>query len=645
MKPEKDAMLNAFQRSRKRYRVRFLKPLPSKNTRYRDILAFDCETYGPKNKFVLGSVYSDKVERLFHDRDEMKEFLINYRTPASAWRVATNLEFDFFTLFDKDDMACAELNYRKSNLISVKYYGKRGVIFIDSNNYGRLSVKGMRKVTGLSKMMKPVVGRCDRHQSSDTKMEDVERCPDCDRKIWRMPETDEEWRYLETYNMMDSRQTWTYVDFLFNSFCSLGIPIKKTIAGCSLAYWRMKSQPFTLFTMHPRYYKMIYEAYYGGRCEALKRGYIERRKYKLFDFNSAYWKALECMSYPNPNIFRFRTWDSRYYRDYEGVTCCTISSPAHLDIPLLPWRIGPKVFFPLLERRKGWWSNIELRKAEEIGYVVHKIHKSLYFPKTYDFFGQHYRDMYKHRKELKSKKDPMEYIFKILGNSLYGRFALKYFERERLVHSGFLASMKPDREERFRSQFSKEDPIYGTDFIRYTATDWSSPPPEVVPIFSCYATAKARLLLYDHLDKHVAYMDTDSVVCSKDIEWGNELGQMKLEFPIDYGIIFRPKMYGLRPTDEWLVKNPDKSPDYVKIKGRQLAMSLMELEHKMDISKGKMELIDKKFMRFKASLRSKDHDVNEIISDFKKSFSLEDDKRSWPSRFDSTLQDSEPLRI
>jgi hypothetical protein len=401
--------------------------------------------------------------------------------------------------------------------------------------------------------------------------------------------------------------------------------------------------------MHPRYLKMIYSAYFGGRCEALARGQWKTNRQKLFDFNSLFPSVMEENDYPCPNRFKYTNINDKYYRHYDGVTCCEVSSPADIQIPLLPWAVessgARKVFFPQLVKKTGWWTNVELRKAEEVGYEIHKVKKSLYFTRNYPFFKGYISNLYAERMRRKAVKDPTQHCYKILLNSgTYGRFALRYFEKDKLIHSGYMARMSEEKEAKFRSEFCKEEPIEGTDMIRMKAKDWSNPPPDVIPIFSAYTTAYARIKLFDMLmkyGKHVLYMDTDSLITNADFPSSDTiLGDMKLEFPIDYGIIVRPKFYGLRPMPGFIKDDPD----YVKVKGLQLAISLMQLEGTIDLKKGDMKFLTQKFMRFKESLRQ-GRDVNEIISDFPKKFSIEDDKRIWPGKFDMSFQKSEPLKI
>ena len=77
--------------------MRIFKKKISKIT-HRRIASFDIETYSDKNLFLMGSVYSDKGCFVFWDCEKMIKYIL--RDLKGYWIYATNLDFDFFALFE-----------------------------------------------------------------------------------------------------------------------------------------------------------------------------------------------------------------------------------------------------------------------------------------------------------------------------------------------------------------------------------------------------------------------------------------------------------------------------------------------------------------------------------------------------------------
>lgn len=570
------------------------------------LYGFDIETYDNNKKFYCGSVVSDKIKMIFFDKNELIEF---FKNPMfkNSYVAATNLGFDFMGVFHKtEEMTNFMLQFRGSDLIYAKTHINnkkfirnntkkklKNLTFIDTLNYAKLSVKQMGKILNLPKLEKPVC-------------------------LGRLPKSKEEKQELVTYNLRDSEISYKFINFLFNSFSTLGASPKLTIASTSMSLYKNKYLNNTYFRHNTDKLIEEFKGYYGGRVEAFKRGEIRNVYY--YDFNSLY-PSVMLNEFPDPNTLRicYKDKNTSYIESYDGISDVDIYCP-EMKYPLLPYRLNNKLLFPVGNFR-GWYSHLELRKAMELGYVIKKIYKTYYFKENCRPFYNFVNDLYDKRIIYKKHDNPMENVIKIILNSLYGKFGQKFMNRDNWIPI-------PDTiEELHKIPYTE---MIG-DYIRIKM-EFTEPRSFCIPIWALYVTSYARLKLYDLiLRSRPIYCDTDSVITEKEYQDSNKLGKLKLEFPIKYGVVVRPKFYG------FVDKNNNER---IKIKG--LGTQLKYDEFTDFIQNPKTTY--KKFMKFKESLR-RGFTPNEI-QDITKEMSLEDDKRAWESTFNfRELQDSKPLEI
>ena len=588
-------------------RVSVLKP-GSQRFFDKPIYGFDVETTGKNNKFYMCSIYSEIPgrSRFFYDKNEFIEHIKkhNFRDSVIA---ASNLGFDFFSVFfEEEAVRSFDTLFRGSNLLYAKTYIKHGtfnrkripgskrLIFLDTMNYAGLSVEKLGKLIKINKMEKPSF-------------------------LGKKPVGYDQKAYLEKYNMRDSEISSRGLKFFFDSFKELGASQRNTIAATSMSLFRNKYLKKDYFRHDPHELDNEFLSYYGGRTEAFYRGKIEDLNY--YDVNSLYPYVMQKFEFPDPNSMRkTRKHDLELIHAYHGISRVIVNSPlANMNYPLLPLRHDNKLLFPL-GRFSGWYTHVELRKALELGYTIEKMLSTYYFKEVDQPFKEYVDDMYNLRKELRNKGNPMEYVVKILMNSLYGKFGQKFRDRDNWipVPETYEELIKLDIYERIGK------------YIRIKK-DFSEPASFCIPIWASYCTAYARMHLHNLMMRSQPfYVDTDSIMTPKKMITGDDIGDLKLEMRIHSGIIVKPKMYAIRG---------DRG-DHVRIKG---------LGTKLVFKDFQKLLIDKKidytkFTKFKEALR-RGLDPNEIIP-ICKNFDLEDNKRFWEKPFDfKELQVSHPLLI
>jgi hypothetical protein len=292
-----------------------------------------------------------------------------------------------------------------------------------------------------------------------------------------------------------------------------------------------------------------------------------------------------------------------------------------MKYPLLPLRRDDgRVIFPYGTIR-GWYTHIEIREALKYGAKIEKMYKCHYFLKVCKPFASFVDELYNVRKQYKKEKNRMEYVAKLMMNSLYGKFGQRFRDKDNWIHE----SMIDDK-------LIEENDIMDRrgNYVRIKKDSY--PAVFCIPIWASYVTAYGRIKLHREILKHdPVYVDTDSLMIDHELPTSDKLGELKLEMKIKRGIIVRPKFYALEDSN---------NKEYVKIKGLGHHLTMLGFNGLLKNPK----ISYKKFAKFKESLRQ-GFIPNEII-DTHKEFSLEDQKRLWKNTFNpDILEDSESIEV
>jgi len=570
---------------------------------------FDVETHSDKNLFLCATIYQDDDNYwTFRDIDSLVAFLKTKRFWDSRI-VATNLGFDFLSVFfEHDDEANFQYLMRGSDFVYAKTYIRhkrfhhdtrktsRGMshllMFQDTCNFLRISVKDMGRILGIKKLDHP----------------------GC---LGKIPRDGQEWQELITYNIQDAKISLHFQRFLYEFFIEQGARPMPTIAQTVLScfkgqhlegeYWR-QDVPDLLDIM---------ESYFGGRTEAFRRGHIKEQD--VYDVNSIYpYNMLKAM--PDPNSHRVtRKNTNKYINGYEGFSHIDIFCP-EMRYPLLPYRYKDRLYFGTGDF-SGWYSHIEIRRAIELGYVVKKVHKTHYYTKTCYPFRSYVEHFYSLKlKYEKTGNKQMRFLCKLALNSLYGKFGQKFVDRDNVIP---MDSMSLE-------DIHKYDHIERIGNYMRVKKDLVEPSSFCIPAWASYVTAYARIQMHDYIVRYEPiYTDTDCLITDKEVPCSDEIGAMKHEAHIRSGQVVRPKFYGY--VDE-------NGRSVVRIKG---------VPKKFDYDEFSLLIMDptvkyKKFTKLREALR-RNLRPNQII-DQVKTLGLEDEKRSWSLSYNPLeLQDSTPI--
>ena len=618
-------------------------PLKSKAENKFDVYGFDVETLHKQNNFsrksgkevncmqqdfLMGSVYGKDGYKVFWDREDMREYLLNRKFRDSVI-FATNLEFDFMQLYH-DMIEKFHIIYNNSLLAAI--YGekqndkKRKWVFNDTMNFMRSSLKKVGEIVGVEKLGPPST-----FEKTDIGL------------ISRQPENARERKELIEYNINDSKITYLFAKKM-RDFCTMhNMKMKLTIGSTGMDYWRRNHQKFPLKREHDEMVmKHFNGSFKGGMTQVFKRGLYDGKLW-YYDYRSSYPRVMVDGvdgkgDYPDPSSYAYTHHGSTEIIElYDGIAHCKVKAPYDY-IPYLGNRADDKLIFGY-GNFEGWFTNFELRKAMDYGYEV-DVGEMIYYRNNMRPFKEAVKYLYKLRKKYKAEKSDYQAMVKVLMNSgLFGKWGTNPNNMQEIIslknvhfRDGvpYYNNKKLDN---FRVDEFNNDLFSGFVSVKKKAKPFKYS----FPIWSEYTTALGRNRLLCHIKDHeeqIIYCDTDSAIVKKPcFEEGDELGDWELEHKLKGGLFIKPKLYMIFKDDEDVI---------CKSKGVGKFMNTRDKFMK-SLNEGKVEM--ERFTKMKESnnigIKS-----GSVIRMFKR-IGVEDDKRNWLGqrfRFDD-FQDSKPLRI
>ena len=310
-------------------------------------------------------------------------------------------------------------------------------------------------------------------------------------------------------------------------------------------------------------HKDMRNAYYGGVVEVFKN---EGTNLNLYDVTSLYPFAM-LNDMPTGNIL-FSTDPN--INNYFGIVYVEVDTsgldPKYLNYPLLPHKIGDRMYNPL-GNWTGWYFSEEVKLAISYGYAIkvlfgYKLDKT---SNVFNSFINKYFDIKAGLSDIKMDRTTAKMIL----NSLYGRLGMKpYQDNIEIIDSSKAVDIlsKYNVKEQYNITENLEfiryenKPIpgflelYGKDEYLDFMLDCDSKNISVnQSIPSAIAiTAYARMFMFKTIYKlidlgiDIFYMDTDSIVVNQAIPEefvGNKLGLFKLEHEIRHAYFISPKLY------------------------------------------------------------------------------------------------------
>ena len=173
----------------------------------------------------------------------------------------------------------------------------------------------------------------------------------------------------------------------------------------------------------------------------------------------------------------------------------------------------------------GTWTNLELKRAVELGYKVQKIKWTINFAEAeINPLKEFVLNMYEQRKKNELGKT----FYKLVLNNLHGKFAQRTQKKNFEIGDVGLAPQMKEKEFNIYTRIDDFNYLYTKDLgINYGRN--------YAPIISAYVTAKARDLLYNEAIKipiqDLLYLSIDGIIFKGDhinkYKIGKEIGEMK----------------------------------------------------------------------------------------------------------------------
>ena len=502
--------------------------------------AIDIETYIKKGdiykpilntrEFVLGGLKKDTAGyHEFTSKKEMSDYIIKdiidgYKKGGEkTYYYGHSMAYDFYGTFadylDKGEIIFLDNDYKIqcfSLYPFIAYFIERKTnktigFFLDSMSFYRCSLDEVGKMIGLPKL--------------------------------EMPETIKNISELSEYLKRDCEVVMEGMLGIKKMMNDMGYYPKKYLTAGNvsitnfLTYCR-KTGLSGIFqdkgrTFQGRYMEDTRNAFRGGRCECFQKGFFEK-SIKL-DINSAYPYIMTVMKFPDlRSEFYVKGIRAKSYLDRIGVINCSIQAPSEdkLKYAYLPIRFGGNVHFPFGRLLKGTWTTLELRKAIELGYVIKDIDYGVFYKEARNNpFRDYVLELYKGKK---NSKDVKKQVYKLLLNSLYGKWGQKRDEKEHMLIN------RGESEEYFAKGWEFVKTIDGRFLI--SINKGISVPKYANPMLSLLVTAQARDLLWENMmkipKKELIYVATDCLLFkpkdlnsleSYNIRMGDELGEFSIE--------------------------------------------------------------------------------------------------------------------
>lgn len=543
------------------------------------LASFDAETYKKDEEgnykpildatgeyFILGSVVKEgKKGKVFYNKNEMWEYIkkcgaSEVKRDKKLTLYGHNTKYDYFNVVDwkdrnlrifSEDPFIASYYYKverefdkyqkflnwsyyaKKNNINYKIifeskeldlvkieYNREGIKFLDTISLFGMSLKDLGKLIGFEKGDMPL---------------------ELGKKL-----TQDKLKILGDYCKNDCRISIEAVRFIQRRLKEDGINIRNlcTINQVAISYIinKLSQNPKNEHILEKTPYGLLSEythkTNFASEIHSAYRGNVRVWKVGKFnnvmdiDANSLYPTAITKMRFPD-----LRTEKLIEHPKVErvineiGISRALVYNEND-ELGFLQIRMEKKSYVPKTKKYLiGTWTNLELKKALEIGYKIIDIEWSVIWKEGENTLKEIHEELYKKRKQ--SNTDFDNYFYKMIMVASIGKFGQTKSNQEILVDS------IEEINNYIQRNYKILNGIEGSTDIMYINDDLNKGQVKkyYAPIIPCLITATSRVLMYDAykkipLDK-IIYSDTDSIICigdySKSFDIGDDLGQWKIE--------------------------------------------------------------------------------------------------------------------
>jgi len=333
----------------------------------------------------------------------------------------------------------------------------------------------------------------------------------------------------------------------------------------------------------------------------------EGENINCYDVNSLYPSQMYTHAMPVGKIKYFKGDILKLDKNAIGFFYCDITAPDDILHPILQCRVKVNGIKKTLAPIGNWEDMLfseELKNALNYGYKINVLwgytfEKEVIFKDYVDF-------LYNIRQKY-SKSDPLNFIAKILLNSLYGRFGMTdNFENINIIDKKFCS----DFENKYLDQITDKIDLDSHVLIIYKTSlekldNYGSH--NICVAIAAAITAYARIHMSQFKNNpniNLYYTDTDSVYTDSvlgDYFVDNKiLGKLKLEHVCKKAIFLLPKLYCLWTNEDQIIHkvkglNPEVELNFKDFQNLLFKESRLVKSHKKwhrSMSNAKIEILD-----------------------------------------------------
>jgi hypothetical protein len=375
-----------------------------------------------------------------------------------------------------------------------------------------------------------------------------------------------------------------------------------TLSSLAFAIFRTKYlKPNTIPLIDGEIYKHIRLSYTGGACDVYKPF---GTNIKGYDVNGLYPSRMAEQGMPVGNPTHFIGDISKYEEDPFGFFEVDVTAPLELNVPILQIRMKVENVYRTIApvgSWTGWYFSEELKEAKKLGYT-YKIRSGYLFEKK-TIFKEFIEDLYKYKEN--SERNSAQYtIFKLLMNSLYGRFGMNPLMENHMILPANEASKYHEDDSDKWIVSNIIDLKNGKELISFFDLKDSLKDDNnkrkiniSIPISSAITSYSRIFMSYfkNIPGINLYYSDTDSIYIDQllDSKYISEtaIGKFKLERIFKRAIFLTPKFYG-----GIILNKENKYTEHVKNKGLKNPIRFNKL-YQLLFKNNKIQLEQEKWFR------------------------------------------------
>ena len=495
--------------------------------RHHPFLAFDVENESDTADFICGSIYGEyrnnrghliKVSEFFEDRfklmDRIKQIANSGGRKNNPFNlVGFNVDYDLHYIRELvDDATRLSVGSRlitarlKCGTYDKDSKKRTGIKVYDATNYVRGSLEDWIKVLNME-----------------------------EQGVRKLPLSQ-----LKERNLMDSKATWILINWIEDTMVNeFKIPLQLTIGSCSLYFFRRHFLKHTIKRNNQFLNDYERKAYRGGRVEVFKRG---KHFVRSYDVNSMYLSILHDEEFPDPQSAAYHKGGCDITDGKFRIIHAKVMVPQQIVAPLPYYdKKSNKLLFPI-GTFEGYFVSVELVNALKYGVKILKIFDYVEYSRKEKYFTDFAEFVWKARQRAKKIGDSnLDYMYKTIGNSLYGKFG----EQRKVGGWIRLSDYDGSTEGLLRKTYQGEVYVYTK------STQPASDSTHTFPCIPAFVTAYGRIKLLNKLkedEENAVYCDTDSVKFEnpkgKPTD-SKELGGWGYEYDEEQ-IFYRPKLYATK---------------------------------------------------------------------------------------------------